>query len=124
LTVFVLRLSNSASRLVTTPRIFGFALGRKCSPADVLARIATLPWGGFANCCHGIGAPMSGLSRRRLKQLDEELLALGEETMLLEELDGFIAGLLVCPDLIKPGEWLPIIWNRGRADQQPALRQP
>ncbi len=61
---------------------------------------------------------MSGLSRR-LKQLDEELLALGEETMLLEELDGFIAGLLVCPDLIKPGEWLPIIWNRDSADQQP-----
>ena len=48
---------------------------------------------------------MSSLSRH-LKQLDEELLALGEETMLLEELDGFIAGLLVCPDLIKPGEWL------------------
>ena len=44
---------------------------------------------------------MSGLSRR-LKQLDEELLALGEETMLLEELDGFIAGLLVCPQLIMP----------------------
>jgi len=63
---------------------------------------------------------MSGLSRR-LKQLDEELLALGEETMLLEELDGFIAGLLVCPDLIKPGEWLPIIWNRDSADQQPAF---
>ena len=32
---------------------------------------------------------MPGLSRR-LKQLDEELLALGEETMLLEELDGFL----------------------------------
>jgi uncharacterized protein len=63
---------------------------------------------------------MSGLSRR-LKQLDEELLVLGEETMLLEELDGFIAGLLVCPDLIKPGEWLPIIWNRDSAEQQPAL---
>src|SRR5260370_14427651 len=62
---------------------------------------------------------MSGLSRR-LKQLDEELLALGEETMLLEELDGFIAGLLVCPDLIKPGEWLPIVWNRDSADHQPA----
>src|SRR5260370_6971036 len=64
---------------------------------------------------------MSGLSRR-LKQLDEELLALGEETMLLEELDGFIAGLLVCPDLIKPGEWLPIIWNRDSTDQQPAFQ--
>jgi len=63
---------------------------------------------------------MSGLSRR-LKQLDEELLALGEETMLLEELDGFIAGLLVCPDLIKPGEWLPIIWNRDSTDPQPAI---
>jgi uncharacterized protein len=63
---------------------------------------------------------MSGLSRR-LKQLDEELLALGEETMLLEELDGFIAGLLVCPDLITPGEWLPIIWNRDSADQQLAF---
>jgi uncharacterized protein len=64
---------------------------------------------------------MSGLSRR-LKQLDEELLALGEETMPLEELDGFIAGLLVCPDLIKPGEWLPIIWNRDGAEQQPAFK--
>ena len=65
-------------------------------------------------------APMSGLSRR-LKQLDEELLALGEETMLLEELDGFIAGLLVCPELIKPGDWLPIVWNRDSADQQPVF---
>ena len=66
-------------------------------------------------------APMSGLSRR-LKQLDEELLALGEETMLLEELDGFIAGLLgVGPELIKPGDWLPIVWNRDRADQQPVF---
>jgi uncharacterized protein len=63
---------------------------------------------------------MSGLSRR-LKQLDEALLALGEETMLLEELDGFIAGLLVCPELIKPGDWLPIVWNRDSADQQPAF---
>jgi uncharacterized protein len=61
---------------------------------------------------------MSGLSRR-LKQLDEELLALGEETMLLEELDGFIAGLLVCPELISPSDWLPIVWNRDSADQQP-----
>ena len=63
---------------------------------------------------------MSGLSRR-IKQLDEALLALGEETMLLEELDGFIAGLLVCPELIKPGDWLPIVWNRDSADQQPVF---
>jgi uncharacterized protein len=63
---------------------------------------------------------MSGLSRR-LKQLDEELLALGEETMLLEELDGFIAGLLACPELITPSDWLPIVWNRENSDQQPVF---
>jgi len=63
---------------------------------------------------------MAGLSRH-LKQLEQELLALGEETMLIEELDGFIAGLLVCPDLIKPGEWLPTVWGQDRADLQPAF---
>ena len=63
---------------------------------------------------------MPGLSRH-LKQLEKELLALGEETMLIEELDGFIAGLLVCPDLIKPGEWLPIVWGQDSADPQPAF---
>jgi uncharacterized protein len=63
---------------------------------------------------------MPGLSRR-LRQLEQELLALSEETMLVEELDGFIAGLLVCPDLIKPGEWLPVVWGRDGADPQPAF---
>src|ERR1700719_2996485 len=80
----------------------------------------SIPLNGLTKCFRGIGASMPGLSRR-LKQLEQELLALGEETMLIEELDGFIAGLLVCPDLIKPGEWLPIIWNRDSAEQQPAL---
>jgi uncharacterized protein len=63
---------------------------------------------------------MSGLSRH-LKQLEDELLALGDETMLLDELDGFIAGLLVSPDLITPGDWLPIVWNRDGTDEQPAF---
>lgn len=58
---------------------------------------------------------------RHLKQLKSELLALGEEAMLIEELDGFIAGLLICPDLIKPGEWLPIVWNRDGDEEQPAF---
>jgi hypothetical protein len=66
---------------------------------------------------------MSGLSRR-LKQLDEELLALGEETMLLEELDGFIAGLLVCPDLtmstgFSVSSWNIITVSRGRSWSAP-----
>jgi uncharacterized protein len=48
---------------------------------------------------------------RHLKQLEHDLLALGDDAMLLEELDGFIAGLLICPELIKPGEWLPVVWG-------------
>ena len=63
---------------------------------------------------------MSGLSRR-LKQLDEELLALGDEAMLLEELDGFIAGLLTCPELIMPSDWLPVVWHEGSLDQRPVF---
>jgi uncharacterized protein len=43
-------------------------------------------------------------SPRHVEQLEKELLALGEATMLLEELDGFVAGLIVCPELIKPSE--------------------
>lgn len=58
---------------------------------------------------------------RHLKQLEKELFALGEETMLIEELDGFIAGLLVCPDLIKPSEWLPVVWGQDIDDPQPAF---
>jgi uncharacterized protein len=42
---------------------------------------------------------------RRRDQLDQALLELGDHAMVLVELDGFIAGLLVCPDLIPPGEW-------------------
>jgi yecA family protein len=39
--------------------------------------------------------------------------------MLLEELDGFIAGLLVCPELIMPSEWLPVVW--GSEGDEPAF---
>ena len=53
---------------------------------------------------------------RYLKQLEHELLALGDDAMLLEELDGFIAGLLVCPELIKPSEWLPVVWGSEGED--------
>jgi hypothetical protein len=63
---------------------------------------------------------MSGLSRN-IKQLDEELLALGEEAMLLEELDGFIAGLLACPELIMPGDWPPVMLHEDSAGQQPVF---
>ena len=57
---------------------------------------------------------------RYLKQLEYELLALGDDAMLLEELDGFIAGLLVCPELIKPSEWLPVVWGSEGEDDPPS----
>jgi uncharacterized protein len=55
-------------------------------------------------------------SPRHLRQLERELLALGEDAMMLEELDGFIAGLLVCPELITPKEWLPLVWGTEDGD--------
>jgi uncharacterized protein len=56
-----------------------------------------------------LGAFMPDASR--LEQLEDELFALGEAAMLVEELDGFIAGLLVCPEMIQPSEWLPIVFG-------------
>lgn len=55
---------------------------------------------------------------RHLEQLEQELLVLGEEAMLLEELDGFIAGVLVCPEMVPPSEWLPVVW--GMTDDEAA----
>jgi uncharacterized protein len=43
-----------------------------------------------------------------------------EDAIQVEEVDGLVAGLLVCPEVIKPGEWLPKIWN-GADGNEPAL---
>lgn len=55
-----------------------------------------------------------GLSKK-LQRLDDFLRGLqhDDETMLLSELDGFLAGVIVCPDLILPSEWMPIIWGES-----------
>jgi uncharacterized protein len=48
-----------------------------------------------------------------LQKLEDQLFGLPDtdESMLLSELDGFLTGILVCPDLIMPGEWLPFVWG-------------
>lgn len=62
----------------------------------------------------------------RLDRLDELLHALPFENMpmSLSELDGFLTGLLACPELIPPSEWLPQVWSETGeaqlADQQAA----
>jgi uncharacterized protein len=60
--------------------------------------------------CHLTGVGMSKLSPR-LRKLDKALADLGEDVLLLSQVDGLIAGVIVCPDLILPGEWLPLIWG-------------
>lgn len=56
------------------------------------------------------------LSDEELDQLDAMLLSIPMEDdgMLLSEFDGFCAGLVVCPEMIMPGEWLPYILGDGR----------
>src|SRR6056297_2041544 len=53
------------------------------------------------------------LSDKDLDDLDAQLLSIPEEAggMLLPELDGFFAGLVVSPEMIPPGEWLPNVWG-------------
>jgi uncharacterized protein len=60
---------------------------------------------------------------RHLKQLEKELSGLPDdsEPMLISELDGFLAGILVCPDLIMPGEWLPMVWGSGDDNAAPVF---
>ena len=50
---------------------------------------------------------------RRLEKLEEALAALPEEcdAMTLGEIDGFVAGLLVCPVEIPAEEWLGLMWR-------------
>jgi uncharacterized protein len=51
----------------------------------------------------------------RLEQLEELLSALPGEPMLASTLDGFVAGILVCPTLVLPSEWLPEVWGADAA---------
>lgn len=37
-----------------------------------------------------------------------------ENSMGLSDLDGFLTGIVVGPDLIMPSEWLPVIWGNDR----------
>lgn len=38
-------------------------------------------------------------------------LPIENDGMTVAELDGFVAGLVVCPEMIMPSEWLPVVWG-------------
>lgn len=66
------------------------------------------------------------MSRRppRLRKLDRLLLDLPDDggPMLVSELDGYLTGLLICPDLVVPSQWLPQVWSRDEGeDSQPVF---
>ncbi len=56
---------------------------------------------------------MSDGISRQLQKLDAFLCseAVGDDAMLLSELDGFLTGIVVCPELIEPSVWLPQVWG-------------
>jgi len=58
---------------------------------------------------------MSGKLSKRLQRLDDFLSdhRLADDVMLLSELDRFLAGVAVCPELILPSEWTPAIWGES-----------
>lgn len=62
---------------------------------------------------------------RNWQRLDEFLLKLpdDDEPLLVEQLEGFLATLLVCPELIPPSRWLPYVWSTdGGGDHAPAFK--
>ena len=49
----------------------------------------------------------------QIEELDAALLALPPESdgMLASEFDGFVTGVLLCPEMILPSEWLARIFG-------------
>ncbi|HPE49707.1 MAG TPA: UPF0149 family protein [Hyphomonas sp.] len=55
---------------------------------------------------------MRKLTEDGLARLDHFLACQeDDEVMMVPELDGFLTGLLVCPEMILPSEWLPVVWG-------------
>lgn len=53
-----------------------------------------------------------------LDELDAFLLSdrAPEDRMQLSDLDGFLTGIAIGPELIMPSEWMPVIWGNGKSE--------
>lgn len=58
----------------------------------------------------------------RLRRLEDALFALPDDCMLLSDLDGYLTGLILCPEVVPPAEWLPVIW--GGMEAGPPFEDP
>lgn len=63
-------------------------------------------------------------SDQDLDRLDEILSALPRENspMSVSELDGYVTGIIACPDLIPPSEWFPHVWGETGDGNFPDLK--
>jgi uncharacterized protein len=53
-----------------------------------------------------------------LDQLDRLLLD-QPDAMLVSQLDGFLTAIVVSPDLVTPGQWIPLIWSGDDGEGEP-----
>ena len=53
-----------------------------------------------------------------IEELDEFLMSdqVPDDCLQLSDLDGFLTGVAIGPDLIMPSEWIPIIWQGDQPD--------
>jgi len=55
----------------------------------------------------------SDLTEEMIEELNEFLMSddIPEDSLQLSDLDGFLTGIVVGPELIMPSEWVPFIWG-------------
>jgi uncharacterized protein len=65
-----------------------------------------------------MSSPLLGASDFDLDELDAFLMSdrAPEDCMQLSDLDGFLAGIAIGPELIMPSEWHPVIWGGGEPE--------
>jgi uncharacterized protein len=58
---------------------------------------------------------------RALRALEDDLATLSDSAMTLSQLDGFMAGVLICPELIRPHDWLQCVWGEEEDGEGPVF---